>query len=40
VTVVGCVVGWKISSYWLDESGCVVRVGWFCWTCVARIKLV
>ena len=28
VTAGGCVVGWKISSYWLDKMGCVVRVGW------------
>ena len=30
-----CVVGWKISSYWLDKSECVVRDGRLYWTCVA-----
>jgi len=27
VGLVTVVVGWKISSYWLDESRCVMRVG-------------
>ena len=30
------VVGWKISSsYWLDESRCVVLVGWLIWDFVS-----
>ena len=33
------VVGWKISSsYWLDESKCVMLVGWLIWDFVSICK--
>jgi len=34
------VVGWKISSYWLDESRCVMLVGRLIWGSVNIVFFV